>query len=249
MPRVAKNAITKKPYVKKTKRVYKKTSITKSVGSLPQKYHIFGRMTGAQLFSVFGGVIRCDDQNFNAPSGIVKLANQYAEIPNNLSICGAMLFRLTDVIQVSDYNTLFDSYKILGVEMQWDYLSANNPNVSLGGISIPELYYARDMDDVIVPANLSSLQAYQSCKRVKLEQSRTIKQICYPQPALQMYKTSGTTTGYGHLSGKNKLWIDLTYNDVEHYAYKFVLANICSQADVAYIRLQLRYIIEFKDPR
>jgi len=51
------------------------------------------------------------------------------------------------------------------------------------------------------------------------------------------------------MKNNKKIWIDLNNPDVEHYATKFAITNLCGSDDVAYIRIQLRYFMGFKDPK
>lgn len=246
---IAKRSYNRTRQVKKPNRLIRSAStrmtISKSIGDAPR---FFKRMGPAILISVQAGpTMKAIDQSTGAVATYVMNANQFnGDTTNGVSSCFAWKFKLEDVVAYTDFTTLFDQYKILGVQFKIDYISANNPNVSVGNIPIPEIYWVHDYDDDTPPADLQALQQYENCKYKKLTAEKQLTVFTRPKPSINMFKSTGTGIGFAQPSRKQIPWMDCSYINIEHYGFKFIINNLSKTVDVNYIRIQPKYYLGFK---
>jgi hypothetical protein len=163
-----------------------------------------------------------------------------------------MNFQLADIINVAEFTTLFDRYRITGVQLTFMLVTnpdAGNPlNVNVGGNNsnfYPKLWWVRDYDDGNA-ITLSQMRERETCKHKILRPNSEIKIFLKPAALLQTYRTA-LTTGY---APKWKQWIDLGQTDVPHYGFKFVVdmdGNVPN--GTFYIRMEKKYYFQCKDVR
>jgi len=75
----------------------------------------------------------------------------------------------------------------------------------------------------------------------------TVRSQFTPHMSVLTYKSSGSTVGYSSTRDKN--WIDMTYQDVEHYGFKCTINNLNSNAGLTgapIIRMQFRHILSLR---
>lgn len=130
-------------------------------------------------------------------------------------------FQLTDIINVADFENLFDQFKIEKVEliMRWSPTASvyTSSNTNQGqGVYNPVLYYVRDYDDNDLINNITDMQEIQKHRSVRLTPHRPIKINLKPAVLAQAYKTA-VTTSYGPKWG-----MKLSMNDdsTPHYGLK-----------------------------
>lgn len=92
-------------------------------------------------------------------------------------------FSLNDVIDAVDFTALYESYKILYVEMtfSWSptaaYNSSTGVNMPFAMAAAPILYYRPDYDDTVAPPGIEDLQECGNTKSLRLNPNKkyTIK--------------------------------------------------------------------------
>lgn len=179
------------PFRKKTfrkKPMYRKKS-TKMVKSVQSNVHSF-RQTAASL----------------------NLQGNAAYAP----YLAASSFPLAGVAQVASFQALFDQYKISHIQLRF-MLRVDPSAQTAATATYPRLYYARDYNDLNLPASLNELREYSKCKIVHLKPDRTTVVNLKPAVLQEMYK-SAVTTGY---SPKWKQWISMADTTVPHYGLKW----------------------------
>ncbi|AXH78057.1 MAG: capsid protein [Cressdnaviricota sp.] len=131
----------------------------------------------------------------------------------------ALMFRVTDLPQITSFAGLFDAYRINKVVVRFEPL-VNMIQYGAGGAAgnagqTEFLSTVIDKDDNSPLTAYSQLLEYESFKETP-GYRRHIRSMV-PSVAAVMFKTSGTTVGFGQ---RIKPWIDITNTDVEHYGLK-----------------------------
>lgn len=119
----------------------------------------------------------------------------------------AVVFRLSDIPNSSEFIGLYDQYKINAVKVQVI------PRINSAEIAqaVSQVASVIDYDDSVVPANMNTLVQYQN---FKLTQGTKIHSR-YLKP-----KISIPTTGAGTMVAKSQ-WLDVATPDVPHYGIKY----------------------------
>ena len=164
-----------------------------------------------------------------------SLENTSNWVPNTLT------FQLSDVINVSDFENLFDQFKISKVvlTLRWTprastYTSTNT--IAATGVYNPVLYYYTDHDDDDPVATQQDMLEVQKHKSVRIMPSRPINITVKPAVQAMAYQTAlstsygpkwgmrlnmddNTTPWYGLKMGVSKLGVDLgtIVMDVKYY--------------------------------
>lgn len=132
-------------------------------------------------------------------------------------------FRLNQIPNVAELTALYDQYKINGVKVevipQFDTntQAGTAPNVLTSHI-MSQNWHCIDYDDAVVPTTMDTLLQYQNVKRQSC--NRIIKRFIKPKFADTIF-ASGVISGYRPQNG----FIDVTYDNVEHYGMKFGFSN------------------------
>lgn len=179
------------------------------------------------------------------------------EIPlNNLIIASggnkvffAYNFAADQLPNISDFQGLFDQYRIRAVTMKFRMVqppeAQNTPATSQ---FYPDIYVTVDHDDATTPTTVDEILQYGKCKRGILRPNYFFKYRFFPTCAQQLYRT-GTTTAYAPL--RNKTWIDLAYINTPYYALKGCVSNEASGVTTAPINIEAHLVltIQFKNVR
>lgn len=161
-------------------------------------------------------------------------------------------FKLTDVVNYTDFTTLFDSYKIEKVDFYMQLLT--NPEgfteVNPGQTNLaneawyPIMWYVLDDDDSVNPT-LAQLREKQGVRRKVLRPNKIIKFTVYPKFQKVVYATA-TTTGYGPAKG----WLDCADAGVPHYGIKGCVDFHQNLSNTQYnIEVTAKYHLTFKGPQ
>lgn len=164
-------------------------------------------------------------------------------------------FKFTDIINNTEFSSLFDQFKITKVVMKFQMI--NNPDAIAselpGGNTFnkvnwyPKLWYIRDTDGGS-SETLSSIKERQGAKYMVMRPNKVHNIVVRPCVAVQTYKTL-TTTGYG----PKRMFLDMAGGTtVPHYGVKTVLDTLGIDPNDTYpfkIRYEAKYYFTCKDVR
>lgn len=161
-------------------------------------------------------------------------------------------FRLQDVINYTDFTTLFDRYMITRVVCYVqlvtnpDAVYEMNSGTTLNRSTVyPRLWYVTDYDDDAT-TSLDNIREVYGVKSVILRPNATHTFTVKPAILAQTYRTA-TTTGY---SPKFNTWVDAAQVDVPHYGLKYVLDHQNYAPVGGYVfKMEFKYYITCKDVR
>lgn len=171
-----------------------------------------------------------------------RIANQTnISQTGGIASAGAMIFRLSDVPNYTEFTNLYDQYRIKGVKVIFDFTS-QEPNINASYNFIGKFYTAIDLDDNNTPSEVE-IQQMRYCKVRR--PIGTVTRYLKPRALNTMYN-DGVTSAYS-LSPK-KLWIDVAYPSVYHYSLKYFWTSMnASFNGLAYVTV--KYYLEFRNPR
>lgn len=152
----------------------------------------------------------------------------------------AYIFKLSSVVDSSDFTNLYDKYKILGVKLRI-IMQSNTANV--GGTSVlPVISYCSDHDDAAIPSSLYQITTKAAYKTKVLGRSY-IDVYIKAKPAVAMYQ--GTFSGYG-ITGQP--WCNSANPDIQHYGFKFWVNNFyMPSGGMNQIEIQPTYYLALKE--
>lgn len=163
------------------------------------------------------------------------------------SMFGAsMQFRLGNIQTPGDFQSLYDQYKITGVNVKIIPLSDSATSQSSG--FLPTLYWARDNDSAqTVPTTEASLRERQDLKTMRLTGPRSI----YIRNPKQLVDT--TVQGGVLLNSLNATgWIDCNDQNVMHNGLMMWFKNVDLRAQpntTTAFRFEITYYIKFRNPQ
>lgn len=163
-------------------------------------------------------------------------------------------FRFNDLPSYTEFTTLYDQYKIRGVQLTiWlqansfssKQILSNAPTAATPDIQLPMLYYVRDYDDA-TGLTLPAMQQYPGMKMRQMD--RPIKIFVRPKPLLMLYESS-IATGYG-TAYRNTPWVDINHVDVPHYGLKMIIDPGTSYATESYkVKCMAKYYFTLRGVR
>lgn len=172
--------------------------------------------------------------------------------PNDHNTIGVGLagsFSMNDLPSVGEYSTLFDSYRIRGIEVEVNYsfnTGWNSDNAS-STLAMPSVMWVEDNDDAVAPSTLSILQQYQSAKTYTFRgDNRPLRFTIRPHAATQVYRP-GVVNAYSQMAADT--WLDFTYPDVPHYGLKMFFSNVGVNPTNANFTFRMRYIFDTQTVR
>lgn len=149
-------------------------------------------------------------------------------------------FKLSDLQSESEFDNLFDFYRIKAVKLVFSFLY---DNATIGGsLQAPQLYIVKDYDDNSTPASVGELIQYNNCRQIQLyNRSKGVHSV-YLQPRVM------NTTTYEQQPRYRKPWIDMAGDStVTYYGVKFALVNRDASSVKIYVRA--KYYFECKGQR
>jgi hypothetical protein len=151
-------------------------------------------------------------------------------------------FKLSNVIGVADFTTLFDHYRIDKVEYN---IEITTPNLS--GIPYPRVVFAADWNDSVAPLSESEVLEKRTARVFQFSPTDTVATFTVvPRVADTLYNTS-LTSGYG-LSAPH--WVDTGYPAVPHFGMKFWVADYNSvTSTLPVLRAYSRFYLSMRASR
>jgi hypothetical protein len=152
------------------------------------------------------------------------------------SMYGVRSFFLGDVINVSDFTALFDSYRINKVVCNFQL------RTDPGGQSpffTPVLYTAIDRDDLAVPTSINEVREYSRCQTHYLDPKNPASVVLCPNIKL--------SEGVGiNAAEKYKQWIDLAFTTTVHHGLKWCIPFMPTGYEMT---LEVIYYFSCKDTK
>lgn len=159
---------------------------------------------------------------------------------------GVFTPQLGNVINSTEFTTLFDQYQIAGVKFTITPLK--NVNTGTSNPYLPELVISRDLDDVTVPtSDVNDLLQRQDTKVRRL--TRPFSVYCKPGVLIQQDGTTADIVPFG--STRRNLFIDSAYPNVVHPAFKWYMRNVWlgGGANTFAMRIDTCYYLKMKNVR
>lgn len=141
----------------------------------------------------------------------------------------SLKFRITDLNQVSTFKSMFDSYRIDHVEVEFkpaqNVMTGQSLDPLFGSnqeLPAQNLVTVIDYDDADLPTSEALLEEFESYKMTGAYEPHVRKLT--PAVAMNAYRTGGLTIGYVQ---RFKQWIDIdSTEDAEHYGIKGCLRSV-----------------------
>lgn len=145
----------------------------------------------------------------------------------------------------SEFQAVFDSYRITGVEMSW-FPEANSAQVAVGSATavLPLMYIAPDYNDATAPATADVLLEHEDLMMKRVDEKWRI--FVKPRAQIAMY-SGGVFTGY--MESKVPQWISTSSPSVLHYGLKWATRSAEPGTGSAIMRgtMIAKYYLEFKN--
>lgn len=158
----------------------------------------------------------------------------------------AFSFKLNDVINVTEFTTLFDSYQIAKVELEFcpdtQIVNRRIINDTAPVFTVPSIYVHRDLDNAIAPTSEDQMSQRQDC--IRRSATDRFKYVVVPQVGREIYR-SATLTAYE--TPMALTWLDCNYADVPHYGVHVGLTpqGSTNDGDFTY-KVKAKYWLRFK---
>lgn len=146
------------------------------------------------------------------------------------------VFRLSDVPNSTEFQNLYDQYKITAIK--WKLMVRSSDYAS--GITAPKILSVIDKDDSLAPTNMSEILQYQNLKVSQFGTSHT--RYLKPSVGYQL----GDLTTLVNMRAVGKGWIDMANPNVPHYGIKGIITP--SSTALAF-DLLCTYYLAFKNVR
>lgn len=229
--------MTKRRYNRKTKRKTKRaksTSLANITFSSAKKLNVW-RVRQSLSTHIYTFVRTTDNA--------VWESSNVSDIAYNKS------FTLSDVLNSSEYTNLFDSYRIVKVQMTFDPL-VNNVSVQQGStgsqaFECPDVYFSTDDDDISTPSKSELLQ--RPGVIIKPATKKCVMNLV-PQVSREIYRGLAQTA----YEIPNKLiWLDAAYADVPHFGFKGLIEATGASTDAVKFgyNINVKYVLQFRRPR
>lgn len=155
----------------------------------------------------------------------------------------ATTFRLANVNGSGELVSLFDNFRILGVQYRW--VLVRNPSEYSGTTAVnkgvyPRIIWSHDFNDS-APITRALLYQRANLREEFMGDSNQVTKWYTLKPAIlaQMYE-SGVATAYQPSWRK---WLDTADNDSPHYGIKWSVDNLYTGVSV---RMEAKILMEFK---
>lgn len=227
---------TKRRYARKSRRVGKK--------KVASRTHLFRRL-GQPMRLYQSGQNTWAIGGYDGTGSLQVGALGSDGLTNTVQLGASFQFKLESVQTPSDFTTLFDRYKILGVKLKFMYQC---DSASVGGLNImPIINYCYDNDDASVPSSSATVIQKGACKTRVLTANREFSVYIKPKVANAIYQT-GVSSVIPAYSSSNAPWINCDYMSAPHYGLKMWINNLYSPLGANnQITIQPVYYLALKD--
>lgn len=185
-----------------------------------------------------------------------RMTNSFTEDISGLGLSGTMTFKLSDTINYTEFDVLYDRFMITTVVVKVRLVTnpdgvvyANNLNVDPVTSArwntanwYPRLFYCKDYDDSTAET-LAQLRERAKTKMIVLKPNMYHKIVIRPSVLVQGYYTS-LTPGY---VPKWNQWVDMQNNSLPHYGLKYnVDCSGLNPQDTYPFKIEWEYTYYFK---
>lgn len=185
------------------------------------------------------------------PCTVGSPAADFSGVPNLYGFGAAWQFKLTDVVNNSDFQALFDQYKIDQIDVEVSNLH-NAADATTNVNVMPTLFYAPDYDDATVPTAMSQLSERQRAKQWTFRgDGQPLKFSIKPRVLSTVYR-EGLTSAY---QTAPPAFVDIDNSDVPYYGLKmwlstaYITAGAPGPRGETHLRFNLKYHLSFRDPQ
>lgn len=162
----------------------------------------------------------------------------------NNPISNSYIFRLNDLPNFSEFQNLFDQYRISYVQLKF-YLRLDPGAFAATSAVYPRIYWAPDYDDSAT-LTMAEMRQHFRMKEAALHPNRPIVMGIRPA-TLGLTYVSGVPGSLYSYAPKWKQWLDMGSPDIPHYCMKF---NIQNMTDTNYrVDVEARYWIQCRGTR
>lgn len=156
-------------------------------------------------------------------------------------------FKLSNVLQNTDFTALYDRYKINAIKVKIIPLSTM-ANVNGQGV-VPTMVYHTDYDDALTPTSDETVRVKAGAKEVRLDKPVSI----YFKPKIAD-AILGASAGTAYSVPKKAPYINMSYPDVPHYGLKMYFrdVNLSSSTGTSTntcFRFETTYYMSCRDPQ
>lgn len=162
----------------------------------------------------------------------------------------AYSFQLSDLPSYTEFTTLFDQYKFIGVKIkmlpvntQVSIIPQQSPVTAYGAIGVPMMCTVIDYDDASALSAKNDYLQYQNCQMFQCVKQHNR----YFQPRLAMSNYTGSFGGYSNLRPQ---WIDCNTNNTQHYGFKVFMEQAGANMNgEAVYEIYATYYLKFRNVR
>lgn len=241
---------------RKSRRAPRRYVARKSRRSRPSvNQHHFIRSTEVVLYNDVSTGATCISSNNEillAPSALSGGFQPYGGLGGSASNFASFFrYRLSDLVNVSEFTNLYDQYKIKGIRMTFEY--AHNISTADGSsVPLPKLVYFRDFDDQGITTQMELEQREAITTRLTLNRPRTL----LIKPRFKRYvQQSDTPALSSPAETYARGWLDCGNTNIQHYGLKFALIDWpCCNALGPFparpiLRIRTEYLLAFRNVR
>lgn len=156
---------------------------------------------------------------------------------------GVNTWRLSDVINKTDFTNLFNEYCITGVKMSFHLRRLQNSSTTNATSTMPTLYYYTDPDgNGISPTTVENVLERSNMQRRLLNPEKPVQiYIPYPRVSQKLYQSTLTE---GFAVAKPNQWIPTENPDVPHYGFGWLIDEHRNTGN--YIDIVVTYYFKFR---
>lgn len=165
----------------------------------------------------------------------------------------AYYFKLSDLPDVADFTTLYDTYKILGVQFNIYPLFSEASTATTGAVNGMGciIHSIIDNDDNFAPTasetGVGYLRQYSNSYRTNnLLMTKKFSRFIKPRVLVANWDSSAAfATG-----GSKRQWLDCARADIAHYGFKFIIETYTDSANALKLsfKVECKYYLAFKTP-
>jgi len=165
----------------------------------------------------------------------------------------SLAFCLQDLPGLTDFTSLFDTYMLSGVMLQFKLVdnpdstyATNVTNINNARNFFPTIWHVADDDDNNT-MTLAQIKEFERVKHRVLYPNRETNVMLRPKTVTQLYRSTLTT---GYATGKSRQWLDMAQVDIPHYGFKCVFDFEGVEPTQAYrIKVNAKYYFQCKNVR
>lgn len=166
-------------------------------------------------------------------------------LANTYDVGLGLPFALNAVTDSSDFTSLFDRYRIVGVKLKFMF-DINDANITGAGV-LPWITVAQDYDDATQPTTEQEVLKIQYAKSKRLDKPFSV--YLRPKPQLIAGNVAGSTTNAA-IPNSSNLYFNCSDTSVVFYGLKAFIRGWYSPLSAqSMLRIQPTYYLSLKDTR